>query len=437
MTVLDLPDHLEAGAAAEVIRLGQRPRASTRTPRCRRRGPRTRRRPQARSAPRGGVRRPSARRAPSRAAGAEEKSQEALEVVALAELVALLPREAVGVRYYNPVTGRYISKDPMGMHVSLNGYTYVGNNPINRIDPLGLSWGAFWSSLGSTLAVGVGIVAAVTLAVVLAPIVLPAAAAAAVVNTISVVVTAVAVVGAVSTAESGYGAVTGREAYTGRKLSDDERSAAAGSAVGGVLAFAAGAGAARGVAAVARGIRGPAAGAPEPAPVPEVPPAAETPPETPVETEEPSNVTSEPTTAAGGNDDAVGLRDELSARMKDAVPRPATVVAGTNVKTGESVAAASGEDGCAENNVERALGCSIGDIVFTNAVRPRSGAPVGVCPRCEYRYGRGAFPSDAIFQSDKIKLPRAPKPPSGDSPKAPDSTSESGTDSGSGGDASD
>ena len=107
---------------------------------------------------------------------------------------------------------------------------------------------------------------------------------------------------------------------------------------------------------------------------------------------------------------AVGLRDELSARMKLADPRPATVVAGTNILTGESVAAASSETGCAENGVEFALGVPAGQIRFTGAVRPRTGAPVDVCPKCEYRYGREAFPG-ANFQSDRLPKPAAPPPP--------------------------
>lgn len=43
------------------------------------------------------------------------------------------------VRYYNPVTGRYISRDPLGYADGMNNYLYVKNNPINRIDPLGLA----------------------------------------------------------------------------------------------------------------------------------------------------------------------------------------------------------------------------------------------------------------------------------------------------------
>jgi RHS repeat-associated protein len=43
-----------------------------------------------------------------------------------------------GTRYYNPQTGRYISADPLGYPDVLNDYIHVHNNPVNRIDPLGL-----------------------------------------------------------------------------------------------------------------------------------------------------------------------------------------------------------------------------------------------------------------------------------------------------------
>jgi len=56
-----------------------------------------------------------------------------------------------GFRYYNPVTGRYISRDPAGYPEGLNNYLYVLNNPINRIDPLGL-W-SFWGAVDSVLGV--------------------------------------------------------------------------------------------------------------------------------------------------------------------------------------------------------------------------------------------------------------------------------------------
>jgi RHS repeat-associated protein len=41
-------------------------------------------------------------------------------------------------RDYDPTTGRYVEADPVGLEGGLNVYTYVGGNPISRIDPLGL-----------------------------------------------------------------------------------------------------------------------------------------------------------------------------------------------------------------------------------------------------------------------------------------------------------
>jgi RHS repeat-associated protein len=42
-------------------------------------------------------------------------------------------------RYYDPATGRYITADPIGLEGGMNLYAYVGGNPVNYIDPSGLS----------------------------------------------------------------------------------------------------------------------------------------------------------------------------------------------------------------------------------------------------------------------------------------------------------
>jgi RHS repeat-associated protein len=52
-----------------------------------------------------------------------------------------------GARYYASVTGRWLSPDPSGIGSanladpqSLNLYSYVGNEPLSRIDLMGLCW---------------------------------------------------------------------------------------------------------------------------------------------------------------------------------------------------------------------------------------------------------------------------------------------------------
>jgi RHS repeat-associated protein len=42
------------------------------------------------------------------------------------------------LRPYNPSTGRFLCKDPIQERGGLNLYAFVGNDPIDRIDPLGL-----------------------------------------------------------------------------------------------------------------------------------------------------------------------------------------------------------------------------------------------------------------------------------------------------------
>jgi RHS repeat-associated protein len=47
-----------------------------------------------------------------------------------------------GYRYYNPSTGRWPSRDPIGENGGINLYGFVQNNSINEIDPFGLAGSA-------------------------------------------------------------------------------------------------------------------------------------------------------------------------------------------------------------------------------------------------------------------------------------------------------
>jgi len=42
-------------------------------------------------------------------------------------------------RYYDPMDGRFISKDPISFAGGINLYSYVGGNPVSFVDPLGLA----------------------------------------------------------------------------------------------------------------------------------------------------------------------------------------------------------------------------------------------------------------------------------------------------------
>jgi RHS repeat-associated protein len=47
-------------------------------------------------------------------------------------------------RDYNPVTGRYIEADRIGLKGGINLYRYVGNMPLRFSDPRGLAVGDWW-----------------------------------------------------------------------------------------------------------------------------------------------------------------------------------------------------------------------------------------------------------------------------------------------------
>jgi len=51
-------------------------------------------------------------------------------------------------RYYDPLIGRFLTRDPAGMGNAANLYAYVGNNPVNHVDPSGL--GGFYHDGGGS-----------------------------------------------------------------------------------------------------------------------------------------------------------------------------------------------------------------------------------------------------------------------------------------------
>jgi RHS repeat-associated protein len=56
-----------------------------------------------------------------------------------------------GQRWYNPVVGRWITPDPLGMVDGPNLYAYLNNNPLNSIDPWGLCEGTGFGGWGDAI----------------------------------------------------------------------------------------------------------------------------------------------------------------------------------------------------------------------------------------------------------------------------------------------
>jgi RHS repeat-associated protein len=59
-----------------------------------------------------------------------------------------------GYRYYSPYCGRWLSRDPIAEKGGINLYAYVGNGPLNRIDPFGLSFVDFIAGVSDGLTFG-------------------------------------------------------------------------------------------------------------------------------------------------------------------------------------------------------------------------------------------------------------------------------------------
>jgi RHS repeat-associated protein len=70
-------------------------------------------------------------------------------------------------RYYSPIFGRYLNKDPLGHVGGINLYNFIGNSPPNQTDGFGLLWKTV-AAIGAGIAVG-------ALVVVTAPVSAPVA----------------------------------------------------------------------------------------------------------------------------------------------------------------------------------------------------------------------------------------------------------------------
>jgi RHS repeat-associated protein len=51
-----------------------------------------------------------------------------------------IPYLHVGARYYDPGSGRFLQRDPIGIYGGLNVYEYCASNGVYRADPTGLKW---------------------------------------------------------------------------------------------------------------------------------------------------------------------------------------------------------------------------------------------------------------------------------------------------------
>jgi RHS repeat-associated protein len=69
-------------------------------------------------------------------------------------------------RVYSPKLGRFLQPDPIGYADGLNHYAYVGNDPVNRLDPLGLETIIVTGSYASDTLSGAGVMASALMALI-------------------------------------------------------------------------------------------------------------------------------------------------------------------------------------------------------------------------------------------------------------------------------
>jgi len=137
-----------------------------------------------------------------------------------------------GERDYDSSVGRWTTKDPVGFPAGVNLYAYVAGDPINAVDPLGLS---FESNLANF---AVSFAAAGVTSVYISGVI--AAGVTAGVPVLVFAGGAFVVAGLVSTAVGIYEVATAKDIISGAALTDEARidlaSSVAGGLVGGVLA---------------------------------------------------------------------------------------------------------------------------------------------------------------------------------------------------------
>lgn len=69
--------------------------------------------------------------------------------ILLTLLAIFVVSQAQAMRWYSPNTGRWFSRDPIGVCGGLNLYCFVGNQPVGKVDLLGKkSWDEIWRDAG-------------------------------------------------------------------------------------------------------------------------------------------------------------------------------------------------------------------------------------------------------------------------------------------------